>query len=186
MRKACVLFVSCLDLPVTSCGESRKAILDNADDILPDIFSCGELVASGARPIAADRTARFQGKVQEATARCRGGTKAVAHRDVPWTDWGNYWATGDTGTTSWLSSKNTRGINGSLIDLEYSRIELIKFNLFDNSGTYRQYVTGPSIAGSGVVQQGGTVVDGAAIKTWPDMRLLAGHPNYRDVGGDSA
>ena len=61
---------------------------------------------------------------------------------MPWTDWGNYWATRDNASKSFFATKNLRGINGSLIDLEYERVELIKFNLFDNSGTYQQYVNG--------------------------------------------
>ena len=64
-----------------------------------------------------------------------------------------------------------RGILGALMDLEYERIELIKFNLFDNNGTYPEYVRGRN------------GVDGPALKTWNAMRLPAAHPNYRDVGG---
>ena len=36
-------------------------------------------------------------------------------------------------------SPDRRGLNGALLDLEYQRIELLKFNLFDNSGTYEVY-----------------------------------------------
>ena len=39
-----------------------------------------------------------------------------------------------------LLDRNTRGIDGALMDLEYQRMELIKFNLFDNL-TYETYVT---------------------------------------------
>ncbi|HSA87007.1 MAG TPA: peroxidase family protein, partial [Nitrospira sp.] len=34
---------------------------------------------------------------------------------------------------------NGRGIRGALLDLEFQRMEMIKFNLFDNSGTYEKY-----------------------------------------------
>ncbi len=34
---------------------------------------------------------------------------------------------------------NGRGIDGALLDLEYQRIELIKFNLFDPK-TYDEYI----------------------------------------------
>ena len=61
-----------------------------------------------------------------------------------------------------------------MLDLEYQRIELIKFNLFDNSGTWQSYVTG---------QNG---VGGPALKTWPEMRLPKANPNYQAVGGDGA
>ena len=59
-----------------------------------------------------------------------------------------------------------RGVAGALMDLEFQRIELIKFNLFDNNGTWRSYVTG--VNGTG----------GPAIKTWPEMRLPKDNPNY--------
>ena len=59
-----------------------------------------------------------------------------------------------------------------MLDLEYERIELIKFNLFDNSGTYQAYVMG---------RDG---VAGPALKTWPEMRLPASNPDYQAVGGD--
>jgi len=35
-----------------------------------------------------------------------------------------------------------RGVAGALIDLETQRVELIKFNLFENSGTWSSYVNG--------------------------------------------
>ena len=68
--------------------------------------------------------------------------------------------------TSHLSS-NGRGIDGALLDLEYQRIELIKFNLFDTSGTYEDYVRGRDGVG------------GPALKVWPQMRLPKGHPAVR-------
>jgi hypothetical protein len=37
---------------------------------------------------------------------------------------------------------NARGIAGALLDSRISADELIKYNLFDNSGTYRTYVGG--------------------------------------------
>src|SRR5581483_9442967 len=65
-----------------------------------------------------------------------------------------------------------RGIDGALLDLEYQRIELIKFNLFDNNGTYTDYVSGRN------------GVPGPALKVWKQMRLSKTHPNYKEVGGD--
>ena len=144
-----------------------------------DFVACLRVVVGGFRPIAEDRAQRFLGKVQEATARCRGGEKAVALRNDPWIDWQNYWATADS--SSWASEssgknrhigRNGRGIDGALLDLEYQRMELIKFNLFDNSGTYRDYVRGRDGVG------------GAALKVWNEMRLPKGHPQYDAVGGD--
>jgi hypothetical protein len=94
----------------------------------------------------------------------------------PWVDWSNYWGAGDSSSlpVGFLSIKGPqlRGVAGALLDLEYQRIELIKFNLFDNSGTYQAYVAG----------RGG--VGGPAIKTWPELRLPNSNPDYAAVGGD--
>jgi hypothetical protein len=144
-----------------------------------DLMACLKFGLKGFRPIADEGAERFQGKVQEDTARCRGGEKAVALRSTPWTDWQNYWATGDIDSKgpepTWKLrhlNPNGRGIDGALLDLEYQRIELIKFNLFDNSGTYKQYV------------QGRDGFDGPALKVWDEMRLPKGDSNYKAVGGD--
>ena len=160
---------------------ATSVVLSGCSDSPGDLVACGKLGFEGFRRIAEDRAQRFQGKVQEATARCRGGDRAVAGRNVPWIDWQNYWGAGDSSTRGAESlfgfrhiSPNGRGIDGALLDLEYSRIELIKFNLFDNAGTYRDYVMG----------RGG--VDGAALKVWAEMRLPAGHPQHAAVGGDGA
>jgi hypothetical protein len=146
-----------------------------------ELRACADLVKQGFRPIAEDRADRFLGKVTNDAALCRGGEKATRYRNTPWVDWSNYWATADETSKADGSEARTlvgehlkpngRGIDGSLIDLEYQRIELIKFNLFDNY-TYQTYVQG----------LGGT--PGSAVNRWDEMRLPAGHPNYGDVGGD--
>src|SRR5882724_2545745 len=60
------------------------------------VKACLEILARGPRPIAKERTERFEGKVSfDAVARCRGGEKAVATRGTPWVDWSNYWSTAD-------------------------------------------------------------------------------------------
>jgi len=99
--------------------------------------------------IAATRGERFLGKVTEDAARHRGGERAISERPRPWIDWRNYWATGDAdskvpGFAALLGNvpvfgANRRGIAGALLDLELQRMEMIKFNLFDNSGTYEKY-----------------------------------------------
>jgi hypothetical protein len=129
--------------------------------------------------IADERAQRFLGKVQEDTARCRGGDRAVAFHSMPWVDWQHYWAAGDSNSKApgpsgehVHLSPNGRGIDGRLLDLEYQRIELIKFNLFDNSGTFEQYLRGRDH------------IDGAALKTWEEMRLPKNSPFYAAVGGD--
>ena len=103
----------------------------------------------GPGAVAADRSERFLGKVDQDTAQCRGGERAVSGRPGPWVDWQNYWATGDAdskvpgfaglfGNFPFIGG-NKRGIGGALLDLEFQRMEMIKFNLFDNSGTYEKY-----------------------------------------------
>ncbi len=145
-----------------------------------ELAACARLVRGGFRPIAPDRTSRFLGKVQKDTALCRGGEKPLGFIADPWLDWPNYWAVGDATTKADGSEAltllgehlkpNGRGIDGSLFDLEYQRIELIKFNLFDNY-TYETYVKG--VAGK----------PGSSVKKWDEMRLPAGHPQFNAVGG---
>jgi len=146
---------------------------------LEDLLACAKVAWKGFHKVADERTERFQGKVQEDTARCRGSEKAVALRGNPWIAWQNYWATGDTATKGPESfwrfkhlNPNGRGVDGALLDLEYQRLELIKFNLFDNSGTYKDYVLG---------REG---IDGAALRLWSEMRLPKEHPQFKAVGGD--
>jgi len=141
---------------------------------MQELKGCAEVVNSGFRPIAQERIERFLGKAQAAIALCRGGDKAVEFRDTLSVDWENYWATGD-GSSMFSSTSavagnlypNGRGVEGALLDLEYQRIELIKFNLFDNSGTYHEYVEGC----------GG--VAGPALKVSEEMRLPKDSPTTK-------
>jgi hypothetical protein len=168
-------------LRVTLCAISSAlalALAGCATAKWGDVDACLDVIGSGFRPIAVERSARFLGKVQPETARCRGGDKAVALQSSPWVDWQNYWATGDAASRAADSLISTthlgadgRGIDGALLDLEYQRIELIKFNLFDNSGTYKKYVLGSDGA------------DGPALKVWDEMRLPKEHPHFAAVGG---
>ncbi len=137
----------------------------------PESKDCLSLVERGFLPIAKERFHRFLGKVAPDTASCRGGEKAVALRSAPWVDWQNYYGAGDASSKSPLGFKNKIGVLGALIDLEYQRIELIRFNLWDNNNTFSQYRLG----------RGGT--PGASLKVWPEMRLSNTHPNFKDVGG---
>src|SRR6476646_4792565 len=111
-----------------------------------ELSSCFTYVSRGPRDVAAARSERFLGKVREDTARCRGGERTVQERPSPWIDWRNYWATGDAdskvsgfGALFGDLGGNGRGVRGALLDLEFQRMEMIKFNLFDNSGTYEKY-----------------------------------------------
>ena len=121
------------------------------------------------RPVAAERDARFQGKVDESDrARCRGGERAVTGMRTPWVDWSNYFGAADATSKSDNLLRNERGIAAALADLEYQRMELINFNVFDNK-TFEQYAQSP---------------DGPTLKTWTEMRLPPGHPSFQQVGGD--
>jgi len=144
-----------------------------------ELADCAAMLSRGFRPVASERDQRFQGKVAEDVARCRGGERAVQFRAMPYVDWANYWATGDATSFAPGSdsvgahlTRNGRGIDGALLDLEYQRMELIKFNLFDNAGSFADYTLG---------RDG---VPGPALKTWPAMRLPKEAPDYVAVGGD--
>lgn len=121
------------------------------------------------RPVALnDQTKRFHGKVEPHTAICRGSAKRYENwpelAETPWVDWSTYWATGDSSSLSrqnddlslWdrianymtgqnlgifrhIADRNERGIDGALLDLEYQRMELIRFNLFENQ-TFDIYI----------------------------------------------
>jgi len=137
--------------------------------------ACARMGLRGFRSVATAPDGRFLGKVREDTALCRGGDRATKFRSTPWVDWANYWATGDGASKKpdrlWIleNPANGRGIRGALLDLEYQRIELIKFNLLDNSGTYPGYVRG---------WQAGHIPS-----VWNEMRLPSDHPQYAAVGG---
>ena len=158
--------------PAQSPSDQTSAKQEEAKALL----ACGRMIADqlALLKIPDTRAPRFQGKVSEATALCRGGTQALQFRATPWVDWGNYWGTGDMTSlpTGFISNKlpAQRGVVGALEDLELQRIELIKFNLFDNSGSFSEYV------------EGHNGVPGPAIKVWPEMRLQPSAPNYQAVG----
>ena len=153
---------------------------DAAKAELASLEACDSMARDGFRPIALTRDLRFAAKVQPATALCRGGNGAAQFRSTPWADWANYWGTRDAISVPNPLVKQAghlapaqRGIDGALLDLEYQRIELIKFNLFDNNGTYPDFV------------QGRNGVPGSALKVWKQMRLPKTDPHYKEVGGDA-
>ena len=163
---------------ISTLGQSSSGATSNKQEEAKALLACGKMVADqlAALKILDARGLRFQGKVSDATALCRGGEQALQFRGTPWVDWANYWGTGDMSSlpTGFISTKlpAQRGVTGALEDLELQRVELIKFNLFDNSGTYSAFV------------QGHNGVAGPAIKVWPEMRLQPTNPRYKDVGGD--
>jgi Animal haem peroxidase len=173
-RMAAALYLLCAPI-VSAIGQASKSPKQEEAKAL---LACAQMVVEQVQlaHIPADRAPRFQGKVPEAIALCRGGEQALLFRGTPWVDWANYWGTGDLTSLpqGFISQKlpELRGVTGALLDLELQRVELIKFNLFDNAGTFSQYV------------QGRERVPGPALKVWPEMRLKPDSPWYQDVGGD--
>ena len=157
--------------PAASTSTSTQTVKDEEHVI---VKACADTVVAGFRRIANERDQRFLGKVTPPTALCRGGQRSLLFSNTPWVDWSTYWGTGDMASlpSHFPKLRELRGVSGALLDLEYQRVELIKFNLFDNNGTYQQYVKGRDGVG------------GPAIKVWPEMRLPAGNPHFSDVGGD--
>src|SRR5579883_1525513 len=80
-------------LVVTGCSHLSAA--GPTKEETDALRACAQAVLSGLRKIADTRDLRFQGKVSEANALCRGGYRALQFRDTPWVDWANYWGTGD-------------------------------------------------------------------------------------------
>jgi hypothetical protein len=160
-------------------GATNKSAPSPKQEEAKALVGCAQMVVGNLRmlKIPDNRAQRFQGKVSEAAALCRGGEQALQFRGTPWVDWSNYWGTGDTASlpSGFITSKipAQRGVAGALVDLELQRVALIKFNVFDNAGTYQQFVQGRDGTG------------GPALKVWPEMRLAPGNPAYNDVGGDA-
>ncbi len=180
LRLACVLFGAVCVLnaqPATTPKVPSHAPSGKAEETRA-LLACGQMVAdqAGQLKIPDARGKRFQGKVSKATDLCRGGDQTLQFRGTPWVDWSTYWGTGDMDSLpkGFISTTlpTTRGVTGALIDLELQRVALIKFNLFDNSGTFADYLEG----------RGG--VPGPSLKVWPQMRLNADNANYAQVGGD--
>jgi hypothetical protein len=161
------------------CGLAAAAdgVPDPKLEEAKELKACAQTLLSGLRKIADDRGQRFLGKVTETEAICR-GERNLQFRLTPWVDWSQYWGTGDTASlpSGYLSKKGPafRGVTGALLDLEYQRVGLIKFNLFDNAGTWQSYIAGRDGTG------------GPALKMWPEMKLPKENPNYQAVGGDAA
>src|SRR5271165_1486819 len=87
-----------------------------------ELKACAELTLSGFRQISDTREQRFEGKVSEAAAICRGGQKTLQFRLTPWVDWSHYRGTGDMSSlpSGYISTKGPdfRGVSGAMLDLE--------------------------------------------------------------------
>ncbi|GAB3274274.1 peroxidase family protein [Parahaliea aestuarii] len=169
---------------LSACSESQDSD-KTGEQAKSDTSACVSLLRAGFRDFPDDRSRRFLGKVGEDAARCRGGQRAMDYRHTPWVDWANYWAAGDMTSREDPDGPLTligehikpdgRGVDGALMDLEYQRIELIKFNLFDND-TYETYVKGRGTDDDRV--------SGPNVKVWPEMRLTPSDPAFAAVGGE--
>jgi hypothetical protein len=113
---------------------------ETVEDDAQIVSACLDMIAEGLPPISNVKNERFTGKVSNAKLLCNGGSNALASSKTPWVDWANYWGVGDSSSKSNRYDKNSRlfnrakrGVDGALIDLEYQRMELIKFNLYDTS-----------------------------------------------------
>lgn len=163
---------------VATGGASSPSAPSGKQEEAKALAACAQMVAEQLRvlKIPNERNGRFEGKVGQETALCRGGEIALQFRGTPWVDWGNYWGTGDLTSlpTGFVSAQipAQRGVAGALVDLELQRVALIKFNLFDNGGTYEEFMNGLN------------GVHGPAIKVWSEMRLDPANPFYKDVGAD--
>jgi len=73
MRLRIPLLVLTLTAVLTGCLSTKPE----------DLVACSVMTVEGLRPVAAERSVRFLGKVAEDTARCRGGDRAVALRGEP-------------------------------------------------------------------------------------------------------
>lgn len=163
MKRMRIVLLSTAAVLLQGCDPEKKAI-----------DACLKAFTADPRPVADDRAERFLGKVGGELLFCRGGQKAAEGKLFPWVDWGNYYGTGDASSKA-PGLKTAIGVNGALLDLEYQRIELIKFNLFENSGTFRDYILGRRD------------LPGPVLKTWGAMRMPKDDPNYEyieEVSGD--
>src|SRR4051794_19531951 len=117
-----VVFTGTLVLALSSIVFAANQLSPKQEEAA-ELGACAHSVAGGFLKIAPARDQRFQGKVTEPTARCRGGVNAVQFRFTPWVDWSNYWGAGDTSSlpVGFLSTSipKLRGVSGALLDLEY-------------------------------------------------------------------
>ena len=163
---SCLLLVPAIPVSGQTSSQSTSPKQEEAKALL----ACAQMVVDELGVLKIPRCAR-----SSISGQTFGGYRSLPwrrtspqFRGTPWVDWSNYWGTGDMTSlpTGFISSKlpAQRGVAGALVDLELQRVELIKFNLFDNSGTYSHFV------------EGRNGVAGPALKVWPEMTLAADKP----------
>ena len=173
MRKRVIFFTILLSV---SCQSDRdKAIKAEVESLR----NCAQMIKSGIRPIATTRDQRFQGKVEDSTAACRGGDVASQFRAVPWVDWSNYWGAGDA------KSKAPRvrqtggpfGAHGARHRRRAARSR-IPAHRADQVQSLRQQQAPISN-----MSPAATACGGPGAEDLGRDAAAAEHPNYRDVGG---
>ena len=104
LAAACILTVQ----SVLAWGQSTSQAPSGKELEAKSLQACAQAVIGqlALLKIPDARGLRFQGKVSEASALCRGGEQALQFRGTPWVDWSNYWGTGDMTSlpTGFLSS----------------------------------------------------------------------------------
>ena len=80
-----------------AADQSAVAALSPKQEEIKALNACAQMVIDQLKylKIPNARDLRFQGKVSDAMALCRGGEQAIEFRGTPWVDWSNYWGTGD-------------------------------------------------------------------------------------------
>ena len=131
-----------------------------------------------SRPIAGKRTARFLGKVDADTARCRGGERAVDARASPYVDWPGYWAA--AGADS-LGGDANGGAPGAAERARHRRRARRSRISADRAHPLQPVRQQRHLSSTYVEGRDG--VAGPALKVWDAMRLPPSHPAYGAVGG---
>jgi hypothetical protein len=140
--------------------------------VLDEVFGCGKMVGDGFRRVAGEPTDAFSARSRRRRHRVGAAMRHAIPLDA-------------VGRLGQLRAR--RCVEQELEGRppfqghrprhrrraprpQYQRLELIKFNLLDNSGTYPGYVRGWQT--------------GHIPNVWNEMRLPKGDPHYAAVGGD--
>jgi len=103
---------------ILAFSQSTSQASSSKDEEAKSLRACAQAVIGQVQllKIPDTRGLRFQGKVSEAAALCRGGEQTLQFRGTPWVDWSNYWGTGDMASlpTGFIASKlpAQRGVAG--------------------------------------------------------------------------
>ena len=105
------IFLLCIYGAAVAAGGTPDPKLEEARELK----ACVQALAQGLPKIPDDRAPRFQGKVSELEAICR-GERNLQFRLTPWVDWSQYWGTGDMSSLahrlSFEKGPAFRGVSG--------------------------------------------------------------------------